>query len=147
MDTDADPGTRDKEPALTTSKKRLTWKDITEIIVGASMLVIPLAMTEEVWDLGRNLPLTNTIFIATVSYVFIGVFVYFGVYNADLSEHGGEFVKRVLAIYIITLAVSVLYLAAIDKFPLMTEPLVAIKRAVVVSLPGSFLATFVDKIS
>ena len=132
---------------MTTSKKRLTRKDITEIIVGASILVIPLAFTEEAWDLGRDLPLLNTIFIAAVSYLCIGVFIYFGAYEADLSEHHGEFVKRVLSIYMITLAVSVLYLAAIDKFPLMTEPMVAIKRAIVVSLPGSFLATIVDDIA
>lgn len=119
-------------------------KDLAEIAIGACVLVIPLAITEEAWNLGRELPLLNILLIVCFSYTVIAVFVYYSLYHGTLSEHSREFRRRVLSIYLVTLAVAALCLLAINKLPLLSEPIVAIKRTILVSLPGCFLATVVD---
>lgn len=42
-------------------------KDLAEILVAACALALPLAVTEEVWDLGRDLRLLSVLLIVAVS--------------------------------------------------------------------------------
>ncbi|MDC5808354.1 DUF2391 domain-containing protein, partial [Vibrio europaeus] len=44
----------------------------------------------------------------------------------------------------ITALVVMLVLFCINKLPLLTEPLVAIKRVIIISMPASMGAIFVD---
>ena len=41
-------------------------------------------------------------------------------------------------------AVAAVCLAGLDKLPLLSDAIVALKRTLLVSVPGSFLATVVD---
>ncbi len=123
---------------------RFSRKDLAQIVVGASVLVNPLAITEDAWALGRDLPLLNTLLIAAASYSVIAWFIYHSFHGGSIKGHHREFRRRVLSVYLVTLAVSSLCLLAIGKWPILSEPLVAIKRTILVSLPGSFLATAVD---
>ena len=125
-------------------KQHFGRKDLFEIIVGAAILVIPLAITEEAWDLGRDLPLLNILMIAAGSYTVIATFIYFRFYDGDLNGHRRQFAHRVLAVYFVTRCGAALVLLAIGKLPLAADPLIAIKRTVLASLPGSFLATAID---
>jgi uncharacterized membrane protein len=122
-------------------------KDVAEIAIGACVLALPLAVTEEVWDLGRELPLLNIALIVMVSYVLIAVFVYYRFYNGSLAEDAGQFGRRVVSVYAITLLVAAACLLAIGKLPLLGEPVVAIKRTILVALTGSFLATVADSMN
>ena len=122
-------------------------KDMVEIAIGSCLLVLPLAITEEAWDLGRDLHFGNIIFLLVASYALIGVFVYYRVYDGDLKEHRGAFCRRVGAVYLVTFAVSALCLLGVDKLPLLSDPVVALKRAILCSLPGCFVATVVDNMS
>ena len=119
-------------------------KDLTEIVVGACTLALPLAVTEEVWDLSRELHVLNVLAIVAVSYAVIAYFVRSHFYGGDLTGRHGEYIKRVLSVYGVTLLVCALCLLAIGKLPILVEPTVALKRVVLTSLPASFLATVVD---
>lgn len=121
-------------------------KDVGEIAMGACVLALPLAVTEEVWNLGRNLPLLNVAMIVLVSYLLIAVFVFYRFYDGRLEEDASEFRRRVISVYVVTLLVAALCLLAIGKLPLLAEPVVAIKRTILVALPGSFLATVADAV-
>ena len=46
-------------------------RDVIEIIVGACVLAIPVAFTEEVWVLGEQLPLLNVMGVTRVSSVWL----------------------------------------------------------------------------
>lgn len=46
--------------------------------------------------------------------------------------------------YGVTLVVAALVLLAADKLPLVSDPMVALKRTILTSLPASFFATVVD---
>jgi uncharacterized membrane protein len=37
------------------------FRDIVQIMIGSSILAIPIAFTEETWQLGQSLPLPNVI--------------------------------------------------------------------------------------
>ena len=126
-------------------KVELCWGDIAQLIVGAFMLGVPVALTEEVWDLGASLPTYRIIGIAIMSVLVNAFFVKVLFYGDRWREFLGEFCKRVLASYGITLIVSLLLLEIIDM-GLLADPALAIRRAVIIALPASFAATAVDYI-
>ena len=45
--------------AVSPLKVELRRRDIMQILVGASILSVPVAFTQETWDLGREMPLGN----------------------------------------------------------------------------------------
>ena len=56
------------------------------------------------------------------------------------------YIFRVFAAYLITLAVIALLLFAIDKFPILSDPVVALKRLIIIAMPASMGAIIVDSI-
>ena len=121
-------------------------RDVAQLVVGACVLAIPVAFTEEVWVLGERMPTANIVGIAIASVVFLSFFVYFIFYQDHLHGHEWEFLKRVGAAYLITFAVATLLLTLFDKCPWSTDPAVALKRIVLVTFPACFSATVVDSL-
>ncbi len=121
-------------------------QDVVQVVIGASILCIPAAYTEEVWQLGASLPLANTIGIVALSLLFLSFFGYFIFSRGHLRGNEWEFVKRICCAYMITFVVSVLILLLVEKFPIASDPATAIRRAVLVSFPGCFSATVVDSL-
>ncbi len=119
-------------------------RDFLQIIVGASILAIPLAFTEETWVLGQKLPLFNVLLLSILSLVFISFFVYFNFYRFNFKGHKFEYFKRVISTYLGSLLVVGLILTIIQKCPWGTDNLTAIKRIIIVSFPASMSATVSD---
>jgi uncharacterized membrane protein len=119
-------------------------RDIMQMIVGATILAIPLAYTEETWDLGGKLPLTNVLCLTALSMVFIALFVYYNFYRFHLKGRTFEYVKRVLATYFVALIVVGVLLTIIEKCPWQTDYVLAIKRIIIVAFPASMSATIAD---
>lgn len=121
-------------------------RDVAEIIIGSLVLAFPVAVTEEVWDLSTELSLARTIVISLGSLVFISLFVQ-TTYRHDFSfSSQKELLTRVFSVYGLTLLVSAAVLLAIDRLPLFTETMVALKRTIMVAFPASFAATVVDSV-
>ena len=121
--------------------------DLSEIIVGSVLLAFPVAITEEVWNLGKELSGWSAIAIVIASMVFIAWFCYHAYYQSILETHWQEFLLRTTTVYTVTLVVAAVILALFSQFPLITESAVAIKRMIIVALPASFCATVVDSIN
>ena len=51
-------------------KVELKIQDLLEILVGASILAVPVAFTEEVWNMGNDLGWFNIILLNFVSLIF-----------------------------------------------------------------------------
>lgn len=119
-------------------------RDVMQIIVGASILAVPVAFTEETWNLGAALPLSNVLLLTGVSLVFIAAFVYYNFYRFQLKEHVLEYIKRVAAVYLFSLIVVGLILTIIQKCPWGTDNLLAIKRMIIVAFPASMSAAVSD---
>jgi uncharacterized membrane protein len=119
-------------------------RDAFQVIVGASILAIPVAVTEEAWLLGEALPLKNVVTLAFLSVLFISTFVYFNFYRYHFSTHILDYVKRVVSTYILSLLVVALLLTLIQKCPWGEDNIVAIKRIIIVAFPASMSATVSD---
>lgn len=129
---------------MTQPGHKIRLHDIAEIILGAVILGFPVAVTEEVWDISTELSLGRALFIALGSIGILAWFAFHVFYHGTLKQSVGQFIVRVLAAYLITLVAVGLILFAIDQLPLITDPVVAIKRMIIVALPASFTATVVD---
>ena len=119
-------------------------RDALQTVVGASILAIPAAYTEETWNLGRDLPLLNIAGIAAVSVIFITMFVYFNFYKSYLREYLGQFFMRSISTYVVALVVVAVLLTLVGKCPWGVDNVLAIKRIVVVAFPASMSATVTD---
>ena len=124
----------------------LKLKDIIQIFVGATLLAIPMAYTEETWQLGEKLPLLNVGILALLSLTFIAIFVYANFYRYYLKGFVFEYIKRVFAIYLISLIVVGFLMTVIQQCPWGVDNLLAIKRIVIVALPASMSAVAVDAV-
>lgn len=124
----------------------LRLRDIMQIIVGAVILAIPVGFTEEVWNLSGRLPNKNIFLISLISIFFIAIFVYYNFYREQLSGFFFEYIKRVIAIYVISLLVVAVFLTLIDKCPWGIDNILAIKRTIIVAFPASMSAVISDAI-
>ncbi len=128
------------EPA----EPRFHWRDLAEVGAGACILAFPVAATEEVWSLGAELSLGRVLMFAVVSFLSLATVIYV------IHRHEGHplshktFILRVVGTYAATFAISALLLLGLDRLDLFQEPLVALKRTILIAFPASFAATFVD---
>jgi uncharacterized membrane protein len=127
-------------------RKTLESRDFAEIIIGSLVLAFPLALTEEIWNLSHEISTGRTVIISLASLAFISFFVQ-TVYRHDFSfSSQKQLAARVFTVYGLTLAVVAAVLISVDRLPLFTETLVAIKRTILVSFSASFAATVVDSL-
>jgi uncharacterized membrane protein len=119
-------------------------RDMMQIVVGASMLAVPVAFTEETWNLGAQLPLANVVALSGLSLLFIALFVYFNFYRFAFKGHVFEYCKRVVAVYLFSLLVVGLILTIIQKCPWETDRLLGLKRILIVAFPASMSAAVSD---
>lgn len=121
-------------------------RDLMQVVIGSAVLAIPVAFTEEAWNLGQTLPLLNVSLILFISLSFIGIFVYYNFYKGDIKKHRKEFLKRVVSIYLFSFAVVSILLIIIQRAPWTTDLVLALKRSILVSFPASMSAAISDMI-
>ena len=119
-------------------------RDLMQVIVGASVLAVPVAFTEETWNLGVQLPLANVLGLSALSLLFIALFVYFNFYRFAFRGHVVQYCKRVVAIYVFALLVVGIILTIVQKCPWGSDNLLALKRILIVSFPASMSAAVSD---
>ncbi len=99
-------------------KKKITpakfsFNDLAQQIVGAMILSVPLAVTEEVWTLSASLDLTRVFLIIGLTLSFNILLIYYTKYQAVKQENVlGFFPKRLLSIVFVsyTVAAFILFL-------------------------------------
>lgn len=126
---------------------RVKLKDILQVIIGASILAVPVGFTAEVWDLGVSMPLNNVLGLFFISLLFISLFVYYHYHkgkNHNARVHVGEFVKRIFSTYVVSFLVVALLLTLIQKTPWTTDLMLALKRVIIVTFPSSMSAAVAD---
>ena len=118
--------------------------DRVQIAVGACIMGFPAAATGEIWDLGEQLPLGRVLLFALASFAFLAwmIYVLHGHDQEPSSRRG--FVLRVLNTYGLTLLISAAMLFGLGQFDLFSEPIIGLKRTIIVAFPASFAATAVD---
>lgn len=124
--------------------RRFAVKDLAEIALGACVMAFPVAVTEEVWNLGAELSTTRALLFALASIFFLAILILL-LHHQELEGTSlSDFFKRTISTYIVTLLISAALLYGVDRFDLLGDPMVALKRAILVAFPASFAATVVD---
>lgn len=121
-------------------------RDVMQIIIGSTILALPIAYTEEAWKLGEELPLLNVGFLSLLSLIFIALFVFFNFYRFNIKGYVFNYIKRVIATYLISILVVAVLLTIIQRCPWQDDFTLAIKRIIIVSFPASMSATISDVI-
>jgi|SRR5690554_5896704 len=119
-------------------------RDLLQVIVGSSLLAIPMAFTAETWELGEHLPLANVLYLSLLSIFFVAAFVYFNFYRNYFKRNVLQYVLRVVSTYLTSLIVVALILTILQKCPWNTDFILALKRVIIVSFPASMSATVSD---
>ncbi len=122
------------------------YRDIMQVIIGCSLLAIPVSLTEEAWNLGESLPTLNVAIVFILSLVLISIFVYFNFYKGNLKGYKTDLLKRVVGTYLISFIVVALILTLIQKCPWGADNLLAIKRIIIVAFPAAMSGTLSDTI-
>ncbi len=125
---------------------KLRARDVAEFASGAGVIAFPIAATEEIWNLSIELSLSRALLIAVATLFSIGVIVWLLYHKGELPEDRQDFLLRVLTGYGLTLLISAGLLLMIDRLELATDPVLALKRTILVAFPASFAGTAVDSL-
>ncbi len=136
---------RRREELLIHLIPEFNYADVLQVIIGASILAVPVGFTEETWALGQSMPLFNIFALMALSVLFIAMFVRFHVHkHHGIDKLKGVFLRRVFFTYLFAFAVVAIILTLIQRAPWMTDWLLAFKRIVIVTFPSSMSAAIAD---
>ena len=119
-------------------------EDASQVMIGAFALAVPISFSEEAWKMGETLPTFNLVLMMVISFTFLSFYTYQSVFQGNVRERMFVYVARIVIAYAMTTLVVAMILLALNKLPLMLEPLVAIKRLIIISMPASMGAIIVD---
>jgi uncharacterized membrane protein len=125
---------------------RFNWEDASQIAIGSFALAVPISFSEEAWKLGETLPAFNLIIIFLLSVGFLSFYAYESVFQANIENRHLVFVFRIIVAYLIAGLVVCLILLSIDKLPFASDPMTAIRRVLVITMPASMGAIIVDSL-
>ena len=118
-------------------------EDVIQIVVGSSLLVAPVAFSEEAWQLSISLPLRNIFFLLILSITFIAMYAYQGIFSGNVKNRITVFVFRIFIDYFITLFVVFVILLALNKIP-FDHPIIVVKRIIIIGFPASLVGVILD---
>lgn len=127
-------------------KLEFQLKDVLQVIVGASLLAIPVGFTEETWRLGEVLPLANALWFLVLSLLFIALFTYYNSYKGRMKNHWIAFFKRIIFTYLFSFAIVALLMTLIHQAPWESDWILALKRCLIVTFPCSLSGAVADTI-
>ena len=125
-------------------KLNFNLEDASQVAIGSFALAVPISFSEEAWKLSETLPAINIILMFILSIIFLAFFAYESVFQGDIAYRIPVFIARILIAYVVASLVVLLVLTALNKFPLISDPVVAIKRLVIIAMPASMGAIIVD---
>ncbi len=125
-------------------------KDFMQIIIGASILAVPVGFTQEVWTLAETMPWINIAGISVLSMSFISFFVYYHYHKihhmSGAIGHWKHFFRRTIGTYLLSLLVVGIILSIVQINHFVLDFAAAARKTVVVALPASMSAMIADTI-
>jgi uncharacterized membrane protein len=125
-------------------KLSFNLEDASQVAIGAFALAVPISFSEEAWRFGETLPAMNLFMVFVLSICFLGFFAYESVFQGNIKYRVPVFLWRIVIAYLIAALVVALVLISLNKFPFLGDPVVALKRLIVISMPASMGAIIVD---
>ena len=133
--------------ATTVLPDKFAFKDIAQQIVGATILSAPFAVTEEVWNLARELNLTNIIFIISLTILFDILLFHYTKYQKYLENKRLMLPIRIMSLIVVTYVTSGIVLSVFGVIGgTVQDTLWAMKLVVMVGLFANIGAGTADLI-
>lgn len=122
-------------------------RDLAQVAFGAALLGIPVSLTQEAWAIGEALPMGNAVGIVALTLILVAMLAYFTEYRQTRRRgHEIEYVKRVLGTYLIAAGVVATVLTLLGLAAWSTEPIVALKQVILITLPAALAGASADLI-
>jgi len=131
---------------MSVSTTKLQRRDRVEIVLGACIMGFPAATTGEIWDLGEQLSLGHVLLFSVASFAALALMIYVLHGHDKDTSNRRDFAVRVVTTYGLTLLVCASMLFGLGQIDLLNEPVVGLKRTIIVAFPASFAATAVDSL-
>jgi uncharacterized membrane protein len=128
-------------------KLRIQTEDIIQIAIGAFALAVPISFSEEAWKMSVTLPFYNLLLVFLLSVTFLGIYAYYSLFQKQVSKRYNIFILRIFIAYFISAMVVAFVLLALNKLPVIDEPIIALKRLILITMPASMGAIVVDSIN
>lgn len=122
---------------------KINFEDISQIIVGAAVMGIPIAFSEELWEFGETLPVFNILILGVLSLGIQYFYTYYSLFQGK-ENHSFHIIFRVSLNYVLTFLTVGIILFALNRLSLSSDFLVGLKRMIILSFPASLGAVIVD---
>ena len=133
--------------ATTVLPDKFAFKDIAQQIVGATILSAPFAVTEEVWNLAKNLDLIHIIALIFITVMFDVLLFYYTRYQSIETKRILMFPLRIISLIAVTYVTSAIVLSVFGVIGgKIQDPLWAMKLIVMVGLFANIGAGTADLI-
>ena len=123
--------------------EKINFEDISQIVLGAAVMAIPIAFSEELWRFGETLPGINILMLAILSLTIQYFYTYFSVFQGTEKRYF-YIVFRIVLNYVLTFFTVGIILFALNRLSLSSDLLVGFKRMIILSFPASLGAVIVD---
>jgi uncharacterized membrane protein len=124
--------------------KRINFEDIIQVCIGSAIMAIPIAFTQESWQLSKTLPAFKIFLIFVTSILFNACFIYYGIYQGNLKGKVSRFISRIGINYLITLITITYLLYILDILSLSNSPYLWLSKIIVISFPASLGGAIID---
>lgn len=84
----------------------------------------------------------NLLLVFLLSLTFLGIYDYYSVFQKQVTKRYDIFI-----VYFIFALVVALFLLALNKLPIIDEPIIALKSLILIAMPTSMGAIVVDSIN
>ena len=125
-------------------RKSIKTEDIIQVVIGASALTVPVAFSEESWKLSETLPLFNVIVLIFLSLLFISLYSIQGIFQGKINHRLSHYLLRIFIDYGVSLVVVFVVLFALNRMPIFDDPIIALKRIIILAFPASMGGVIVD---
>ena len=133
--------------ATTVLPDKFAFKDIAQQIVGATILSVPFAVTEEVWNLARNLDATHIVALVFITIMFDILLFYYTKFQKIEDKRILMLPVRIASLIVVTYVTSAVVLSVFGVIGgQIQDPIWAMKLVVMVGLFANIGAGTADLI-
>lgn len=125
-------------------RKSFNAEDMIQVVIGSSALTVPVAFSEESWKLSETLPMLNVFVLIFLSLLFISLYSIQGIFQGQIKHRLSHYIFRIIMDYGVSLIVVFIVLFALNRMPILDDPIIAIKRIIILAFPASMGGVIVD---
>jgi uncharacterized membrane protein len=123
--------------------EKVNLEDISQMVIGAAVMAVPIAFSEELWKFGETLPALNIILLFCISLIIQFFYTQFSIFQGKEKRYM-IILLRVILNYFLTFITVAGILFSLNRLSFTSEFLVGLYRVIILCFPASLGAVIVD---